>query len=279
MLGKFSLGTEMLHFFTDDPQYRKHTKEIYAEAVQHGILAFGPTVYDPKLEPGTSASDRAKFKRCTSSKDALIEFTCMALADEFIGTAGSTVTALVQALNGRYCKPFDAMQVIGNYDVPSRPTMNFRKQVSECTQNLGDRIRNQIDVTITHEQSNVLDFLHESHLEEMYWVLHKHLQNGPMLGSKLGEAFLKECRVARLNKAKFLEQVHNKPHNQHWFKALIKGRLRQFSTRRPECDSHVEIDENAMICLRRKISGNPTSSSSSSSWGLDGPQMKRSRVS
>ena len=130
MLEYMTAGSYITHFFTDDPEYRKHCIKTYKEAFEAGLVKVGPTNYDPRLEANTSSSEGAKFKRCTSTVDAAIEFTCMALCDEFIGTAGSTVTYFVRALNKRYSTPFLYEEIIGNWHVPGNPTYNFRKDLS-----------------------------------------------------------------------------------------------------------------------------------------------------
>ena len=191
-----------MHFFTDDPKYRQNMTEMYSDAFEAGIMKTGPTEYDSRLAPKTSAAEGAKFKRCTDTVDAAVEFTAMALCDAFIGTAGSTVTYYVRALNKRYAKPFDRDEVIGDWHVPDHPTMRFRNELQHIVNTLGHRMKENVGVNITHAQANVLDFLTDSHLQEMHEVLTKHLEEhgGSMLGSRLGDLFLRDCAVARLNK-------------------------------------------------------------------------------
>ena len=279
MLEYMTAGSYVTHFFTDDPEYRKYCMNTYKEAFEAGLVKVGPTNYDPQLEANTSSSEGAKFKRCTSTVDAAIEFTCMALCDEFIGTAGSTVTYFVRALNKRYSTPFLHEEIIGTWHVPEKPTYNFRNDLRGLVEKSSHRLKENIGVNISHEQANVLDFLSDHHLEEMHEVLTAHLltNDGEMIGSKLGDLFLKDCRVARMNKDRFKQCSHDRVGNQHWLKALLKGKLRQFSAKTASVAYHINMGPDAMIRLMEKptvakATGQPSSSSSS------GPPAKKNRT-
>ena len=284
LINSFTEGEKAVHYFTDDPTYRKDCKETWQQQVEAGILHFGPTEFNPALAAGTSSCEGAKFKRASSARDALTEFTCMALMEEFIGTAGSTVTGLVRALKARYAEPYEHFQIIGTYHVPNQPTSAFRRQIQDVARKLEPRMRDQIEVKITHKQSNVLEFLSESHLAHFHEILSNHLQAGPMTGAKIGEIFLKESRVARKNKEKYLECRHEGPFNQHWLKALLKGRLLQFSSTRSDIEYNIHMDESHMVSLKRKgstiqeVGGASSSTASFSSEMLQtAPWNKRGR--
>ena len=266
----------VIHFFTDDPQYREKMKSLYEDAFMAGMIQTGPTVYDPKLQPNTSSAEKARFKRYTGTVDAAVEFTCMALCDEFIGTAGSTVTFLVRALNRRYAKPFGKDIIIGKWHVPDRPTMRFRQDCQNIVDKLGDRLKENVGVNITHAQANVLDFLSDHHLQEMHEVLTKHLleNNGTMIGSRLGDVFLRDCQVARMNKDRFKQCEPDRVGNQHWLKALLKGRLRQFSGRSSEIFYHICMCPDASIKLIPKTGAPSHESASSSSAGPSSKKMR-----
>ena len=279
MLEYMTAGSYITHFFTDDPEYRKHCIKTYKEAFEAGLVKVGPTNYNPRLEANTSSSEGAKFKRCTSTVDAAIEFTCMALCDEFIGTAGSTVTYFVRALNKRYSTPFQHEEIIGTWHVPANPTYNFREQLKYLVQNLGHRLKENIGVNISHEQANVLDFLSDHHLEDMHQVLTNHLlsNGGEMIASKLGELFLRDCRVARMNKKRFRDCSHDRVGNHHWLKALLKGKLRQFSGKTASVEHHINMGPDQMIRLMPKTTV-PQAKAMPSSSSSSGPPAKKSRT-
>ena len=135
------MGDCVVHYFTDDWKYYEKMEGYYRDEIGEGLLKFGPTKLPHyTLLEGTTASERARFKRATSPRDACIEFTCMALMDKFIGTAGSTVTGLVRALNHRYANEFQSVTFIGEYDLPSGLTRAFKDQVTACAQSLGDKM-------------------------------------------------------------------------------------------------------------------------------------------
>ena len=272
-------GEYVIHFFTDDHVYREQTMSLYHEAFDTGLVKMGPTEYDSKLAEKTSSAEGAKFKRGTTTFDAAVEFTCMALMNEFIGTAGSTVTYFVRAMNKRYATEFAYEEIIGEWHVPDRPTMKFRQQLKDFIEKAGNRLKENFGVVITHEQANVLDFLSDHHLEEMHTVLTKHLENagGQMPGSKLGELFLKDCQVARMNKDRFKKCSPDRVGNQHWLKALLKGKLRQFSGRMAGIRCHVIMGPDATVRLLQKPSSAKASGEAASS-SSSGPASKKMRI-
>ena len=272
------LPGQIVFFMTDDPAYRTKFEAMFKDDMDQGTIYFGPTIRNETQERGCSSQERAKFKRATSLKDAMIEFAILGLMDEFIGTAGSTVSFIVEAINARMTNGFKNVQYIGDYDVPKTPTKNFRDQMREFVRKHSDKMRNQQDVSLNHEQANVLDFLNDHHLEEMHQVLTKCLNGGPMLGSKLGSLFLDHCRVAKLNKDRFQQIKVTKAHSQHWLKSLLKGKLRQWSAKNPQVGHHIDMDEDGLVTLRMKPTSSlhlPSSSSSSGSQHPMNPKPKK----
>ena len=258
-----------MHLFTDDPEYREGMKDKFFEAWAGELLFFGPTEYKKELAKFCSSSEGAKFKRCTDTSDAITEFLCMSLCDEFVGTAGSTVTFFVEAMNKRYSKPFTYQEIIGDWHVPSHPTYKFRENTKTIIKTLEGRLKDNMGVNITHAQANVLDFLTDHHLESMHGVLTYHLKKhgGSMAGSRLGELFLQDSHVARMNKERFKQCDADKVGNQHWLKALLKGKLRQWSAKSDEATDHVIMGPDATIMLVGKYShsGSKRGGASSSS--------------
>ena len=244
-----------------------------------GLLFFGPTEYKNALAKDCSSTEQAKFKRCTDTTDAIIEFTCMSLCDEFVGTAGSTVTFFVEAMNKRYSDPFVEKEIIGTWDVPANPTYKFRENTKAIITSLESRLKDNMGVNITHSQANVLDFLTDHHLETMHGVLTYHLKQhgGSMAGSRLGELFLQDCFVARENKKRFKECEADRVGNQHWLKALLKGKLRQWSGKSDTANDHVIMGPDATIMLvAKRMNEEPTWGGASSS--SHNPATKKRRT-
>ena len=263
--------------------YRDEIINEYGEAMNNYQLTTGPSDYDPTLVVGTSCHEGAKFKRGSTTRAATIEFTAMALCDVFVGTAGSTVTFYVNALNRRYGKAFDDYRIIGDWEVPSSPTRAFKEYATELIQNCLPRLKENQELSITHAQKNVLDFLTPHHLAEMHSTLTRILEEngGEMKGAALGSIFLDSCYVAKLNKRKFQEQKA-KHGSQHWLKALLSTRLRQYSSNTEDVTQHVVMTATHDIKLQPKTGNFKRASietpATSSSSGLLHPK-KRSRPS
>lgn len=270
----------MVFLLTDDPTYRSRYENNFNSAMQGGTLTFGPTQYDNDRAAGTSSCEGAWLKRQTFTKEAVIEFCVMALCDEFVGTAGSTVTFFVEAMNRRFnAKAFSSVTIIGDYDVPARPTMQFRQDVRNFIEKSFDHMRDTTEVTVTHEQQNVLDFLNDNHLYDMYDSLSTILieNNCVLPGARAGEIFLQRCKVASLNRKKFNEQAVTRAHNQHWFKALLKGRMKDYCSKTESIEFFIHMDDSHVLRLVPKGNSEEMGNDPSSSSAGESPMSKKRR--
>ena len=263
--------------FTDDPSYETWLENFIAEnALGEYVLCFWALHEEPR-DANASSEKGARYVRATSPAHAMTEFCTMALCNMFIGTSGSTVTHLVTALNQRYMTiPFEEVTLIGDWHTPERPTNAFRRNISDMIKNGTPHLMKPGMVNITHEQATVLAFLTDAHLEEIYKTMLRTFRQGfSVSAAYLGQQLMNECRVAKLNRGKFLECDHTKAHNQHWMTALIRGRLNTWIHASDEADYKFEMDkERGMVNLVPKddythaLASSFTGGSSSSASGM-----------
>ena len=135
------------------------------------------------------------------------------------------------------------------------------------------------DNNITMEQANILEFLNEFHMKQMYDSIVKILgdHGGSLAGAQLGSLFQADCRVAKLNREKYIA-APSKAGGQHWLKALLLGKMAHFTCINHLTTHHIHIDDSNQISLKKKtplfamgVGGSASSSQSS------GPQSKRQR--
>ena len=231
----------------------------------------------PQLQSSNDPNTAEQF----GTKEAATEFMAMALCDHFIGTAGSTVTYLAQAWNQKFTAGWKSREIIGQYDVPTQPTYNFRMHINNFLRKAYDHIGYTGDIQIGHEQHNVLDFLHPAHLHEIHSCLTNVIieNNGRCLGSVAGKYLIDNSTVASLNRMKFNQAQVVKAHSQHWLKALLKGPLKDYSSKTDGIEHHIDInDPNNILSLVRKYDPTAASSSSTPSGSESQPDIKRRRI-
>ena len=219
-----------------------------------------------------------KFARETDSRTAMLHFVTMALCDYHYATKGSTVHDLVSLLNSRYGEYFFENRSIGSYDVPTEPTNSFKRQLETFIHSSYDHLWDRSQSNITMEQANILEFLNEFHMKEMYdaivSILTKH--GGTLPGSQLGQEFQSQCRVAKLNREKFAA-APSKKGGQHWLKALLSGRMAHFTAINHMTTYHIRINDINDISLKKKGSTFARGSGSASSSTIGNPGPKRQR--
>ena len=256
--------------FTDDDSYRLHYSKKYQTEVQQEQVDFGPVTYNKAHT--VKWTDGGHFTRASKPQEALVEFTIMALCNIYIGTAGSTVWFIVQALNVKYnSKNFDFIQIIGNWHVPDHPTMKFRQQTAEIMQRAACHLIDPDTYNINNEQANVLNFLTDYHVKDIYDIIVDVLTDAP--GRSMPSAtlckdhLLPKCRVAKLNRDKY-NNTRQSQAGQHWFKALLNYKIRQLVMNHGPDAISIDMDKNGMVYLIDTFDHNQkTQTSSSSSSG------------
>ena len=230
-----------VHLFTDDGIYRVMYENMFSEFVTMNRLSFGPHTLNLQDTQTVSAKQgRQKFERSTSAEQAAVEFTIMGLCDEFHGTSGSTVVHWVKWVQEKYNRGPHHLTTIGQWPAGGA-TNEFKKYMGEIVEKAVNHIIIIDDFTMVHEQANVLDFLGQNHLEQIYEVIVKALTAPPhhLLASDfIKQVLLKTCLVAKLNKDKYISASSQMKGNDdikqiNWFRALIKYRLKPFAMSLP----------------------------------------------
>ena len=191
------------------------------------------------------------------------------------------MTNYVRAQNARiFSGPIFAVdEIIGEYEIAAKPTFQFRKDMQEFVKRNLTFLRATRHESITHEQANVLDFLNEKHLAEILKTLVACLEEkkGKAAASAIGQQLIKHCRVAALNRNKFLQ---NKPKEggQHWLKAFVTGKLLDFTQRDSivQHEVHFDDDTHELFLIDKSTFG--SRSSGSAYWPLAAPAMKKQRT-
>ena len=257
LIDLFNMDSATVFLFTDDPQYRQHYQETYSWAVDEGKLHFGPVDHSTIGDTGAEWTTGIHFQRDTSVEDALLEFCVLGLCHEFYGTTGSTVTFMVEWLANKYGTGFVHMMSIGEFDMPTKPTMNFRHQTKDLISKVANHLMDPGSYNINNEQANVLNFLAPNHLKEMYDIIVAALMTTPkqtMAASTLcKDHLLSKSRVARLNRDKFNDAGGGAKY-QHWFKALIRYRLMQHTLAENPTGNIIEINEENQVFLTTRSS-------------------------
>ena len=230
-----------MHLFTDDPIYRNMYENMFGEYIASNKFSFGP--HAAKNEEAVALSKKPRqsvFKRTSTAEEAAVDFTVMGLCHEFHGTSGSTVVHWVKWIQEKYNRGPHLLTTIGKWPAGGA-TNAFKKYMGEIVEKAVNHIIIIDDFTMVHEQANVLDFLGQNHLEQIYEVIVKALTAPPhhLLASDfIKQVLLKTCLVAKLNKDKYISASSQMKGNDdikqiNWFKALIKYRLKPFAMSLP----------------------------------------------
>ena len=177
----------IVHVFTDDPEYQKYYADRYAEHVAEQCVKFGPhdDYYNMSNKSSSLAGKECRFKRVMPLKETLVQFAAMAFCDQVAWTAGSTVKFLVKAIRERDLgTPFLEEVTIGNWPVPDMPTRGFRDQMRQFLHEAANYTQDRRELRVTHEQQNVIDFLSDNHLDEIYACMKKKIEETPRRSRK-----------------------------------------------------------------------------------------------
>ena len=230
-----------MHLFTDDPIYRNMYENTYAEYIARNKLSFGP--HAAKNEEAFAISRKPRqsvFKRTSTAQEAAVDFTVMGLCHEFHGTSGSTVMQFVHWINEKYQSGPHLSSTIGNWKAGGA-TAAFRAQLAIIMEKSVNHIINMEEFGLRHVQANVLYFLGNQHLSEIYKCISSALDTPPHKVSAamfVKDELLKKCYVAKMNREKYIAasrkiETDEKLKGQHWLKALLSYRLRSFALTLP----------------------------------------------
>jgi hypothetical protein len=176
------------------------------------------------------------FKRHSTAQEAAIDFTVMGLCEEFHGTSGSTVIHFVEWINDKYTQGPHVRSTIGDW-APGGATNQFKNGMNVIMSESSRHILHPDEFGLRHIQANVLDFLADKHLAEMYHCIGSALEKPPhkvVAAVWVKDEFLKNCHVASLNRKKYVEKSSDTKSGdtkkgQHWFNALLKYKLKPFA--------------------------------------------------
>ncbi len=268
----------IVYVFTDDPDYKYVYQKKWRYFLKEGRLKFGPTDYDMQVKGkcSHSAGDACKFKRITDMRETLLDFAIMSRCDHIYWTAGSTVTYLVRAMRARWnSEPFSIDVTIGDWNVPSTPTYNFREQLKAFLNTAHKFMMDTSETMITHDQWQCLLFLMDHHLDEIHGLIKQKIETSGRTsvgGAQVGEYLIRWSPVAQKNRKKFQSSARAAG-GQHWLKALIRSVLKHWTLKHDEVEQVVLMEEDGQVSLRNKENWEYSSyyswsqsSSSTSTW-------------
>jgi len=287
-----------VHVITDDQHYRDWLQSLYHDEIHHGKLTFGPNG-DRKFKKIQTKPDLSitsdVFVRPTSIQDAVKDFLVLAFVEHVAWTKNSTVTHFAKYLRHKYAKSdfYSTEVTIGDFP-PHDLSRQFQADLQVLTQAAESLLINPDDFKLPPVLANVLNFLSDNHLEEIYKVFYAHLvstfgEKTNVKGSKMGKILYDSCRVAEINSNLWKEACRNltDANRYHWMKALIRYRLRNW-TIRAEKNFWVEMtddkDPGVYLALRpsnsRRVDNNSGEKDSDNTSGEkdsedEGPPRKK----
>ena len=117
------------------------------------------------------------------------------------------MTHFVRAMNEKMFGgvAFGTTEEIGEWDVGSKPTLQFRNDMRKFVQSNIQYMETPTDAQITHPQRQVLNFLTIPQLTSIYDTLKAFLdmKDGTGKASDAGQYLITKCRVAQLNRDKY----------------------------------------------------------------------------
>jgi hypothetical protein len=258
-----------VHIITDDMEYREHLRDTFQRPpYRNASFTFGPngdtSLHEFYNNPDNTVTPEI-FKRPTSVRDAMMDFFVLSKVDHVAWTRNSTVIHLAKFLRHRYHQPttdasedaplYSSETIIGKYP-EHKATNRFIADLAALSQKAEHLLINPDDYQLPPILSNVLNFLSDYHLKAIYDVMKNHLDDYGdtryVKGSDMGSVLYANCRVAKLNKEKWVKTANRLQDKNrfHWMKALIRYSLRNFSIRTGE-SRFVEIDDSkdAMVYL------------------------------
>ena len=230
-----------VHVITDDQHYRDWLESLYHEEIHHGKLTFGPNG-DRKFQTIQTKPDLSitsdVFARPTSIPEAVKDFFVLAYVDNVAFTKNSTVVHFAKYLKRKYAPTDFYITEVTIGDFPtSQLSRQFQADLQMLTQAAENLLINPDDFKLPPILANVLNFLSDTHLEEIYNVFYdhlaKHVFGTKVKGSIMGTILYDSCRVAKINSMKWKEacRILTDADRYHWLKALIKFRLRFWTIR------------------------------------------------
>ena len=250
----------MVHIITDEQTYRDHYEFIFSDAFEKGLITFGPNgsteLLQFKKNPDHSINKNT-FSRPTTVRAAVMDFLVLSQVEHVAWTRNSTVTHFAKYLRHRYHKEevsgvpdaplYTSETTIGNYP-EHQPTSRFKQDLRDLSLRAEGLLINPEDFQLPPVLANVLNFLSDHHLEQIYNALYEKLVSDGepkwLPGCEVGNMLYAASRAAMLNRKKWVATCANLPDTNrfHWMKALIRYRLRNYSIRTAKqwC---VEIDD------------------------------------
>lgn len=239
-----------VHIITDEQTYRDHFQFVFEEAVNERKITFGPneaTELSTFTKNPSHSIDKHTFERPTSVKEAVMDFFVLSKVEHVAWTLNSTVTHFAKYLRHKHHKPevatfgkdplYSSETTIGQYPAHTA-TRQFKLDVQTLTEKAEGLLINPEDFHLPPVLANVLNFLSDHHLEEIYNILYETLHNNGdtnyIAGSQIGNILYASSRAAQLNKKKWAATCKDLPDTRrfHWMKALIRYRLRNWSIRK-----------------------------------------------
>ena len=275
----------VVHLFTDDHGYRAFYAKKFADQVADGRLKFGPIPEgerDNSNGSGSKDSWHVEFKREVSTKWAVVDFQTMARGDSLVWTTGSTVKYYVQNQHKRInsgIQVWEEEKSIGKFKFGQEASKPFVGQIWKFVGENMSYLGNYFDVPISSEQFNVLAFLSESHLKDIYDCLNEYLHEKKTRAkaADVGQHLISKLWVAQKNR-QIYQKITLDPakRTSRWLKALIETRLMHFIRCNDDCENEIHYDDveyDILTSPRRSKRDH----ASSSSWMDEDSRSKRVR--
>ena len=119
---------------TDDTAYRNKYSMLFKNLIEADRVKFGSTTTQDRIREGASwtENEKCRHQRETATSTAIVEWLSLAQCNDYYFTKGSTVTYYVKEMNASMFggPAFGMSEEIGEFEVGSKPTANFRNNHS-----------------------------------------------------------------------------------------------------------------------------------------------------
>ena len=252
------IASHRVHIITDDPIYREYYESLYEHSIEGGQLDFGlDSLYDEAFKNPDRDHDDSFQLRQTTLKGAICDFLFMSFCDSYIGTTGSSVTTMVEWLKEQYSGKSNWHEIldVGDWQVAQQPSSKFREAIKPVVANSVRDFLAPNTLNISHKKAGVLDWLHESHCEEIYNICSSAIlkggrAGGPRVADFVKNILLEQSRVSFLNRKKFNEasvEEESKEKRDNWFTALLKMKVNRWAMMNGKRD--IAISWKGFLCF------------------------------